>query len=94
MTCSASRPSAGIAGLGQDGPIRRLVGARPSGRADVGPAVVVALVSQDRRPERIPLQHALPESVGKVVDGGVGVGDDGHGRGLLNVRALQTGPSV
>jgi hypothetical protein len=47
----------------------------------------VALVAEDRRPQRIALQHAIPEAIGEVVDGGVGIGDDGHGHGLLNVRA-------
>ena len=72
--------------------VGRLIGGAAS-RAEIGPAVVVALVAEEGRPHRIPLQDALPEPVGEVVDGSVGIDGDGHGRVLpLRARARAEWP--
>ena len=70
-----------LAGLGERRTVRGLVG-RASVRAEVGPAVVVPLVAEDRRPHRVAVEDALPEPVGEVVDGSVGIEGDGHRRAL------------
>jgi hypothetical protein len=64
--------------LGQSGAEGRFVG-RPAIGPEVGPAIAVALVSQDRGGQWIAFEDAFPETVGEVVDGCVRIGDDGHG---------------
>ena len=82
MTCSGSSPSAGIScASARVGAVGGLVGGATV-RAEVGPAVVVPLVAEDRGPHRVALEDALPEAVGEVVDGGVRIEGDGHRRAL------------
>ena len=49
-------------------------------RAQVGQAVVAAVVAQDRGVDRVAFEDALPEAVGELVDGGVGIGGTVTGR--------------
>jgi hypothetical protein len=79
-----------VGGLGQHGPIRRLIGGATIG-AEVRPAVVETLVAQHGGPQRVPFQHAVPEAVGEVVDGSVGISDDGHSWALLKLWGTQAG---
>ena len=67
--------------LRQQGPIypRLLCAAL---RAEVRQAVVEAVVAQDGGEDRLTLEHALEETVGDLVDGGVGCGVS-HGRTVL-----------
>ena len=66
--------------LGQRGAERGLVGGTAV-RAEIGPAVVVALIAEDRGGQRVALENSLPESVGEVVHGGIGIDGGGHGHG-------------
>ena len=66
--------------LGQRGAERGLVGGTAI-RAEVGPAVVEALIAEDRGGQRVALENSLPEAVGEVVHGGIGIDGGGHGHG-------------
>ena len=67
--------------LGEDGTVGSFIG-RAAIRPEVRPAVVETLVAQDRGPRRVALQNALPEAVGELVDSGIRIEGNGHGRAL------------
>ena len=67
--------------LGEHGTVGGLIG-RATIRAEVRPAVVETLVTQEGGPGRVALQDAVPEPVGEVVDGSVRIEGNGHGWAL------------
>ena len=74
ITCSGSSPAGSIASASASvARYARLVGRAPV-RAEVRQAVVEAVVAEDGGEDRVALEDAVPETVGELVDGGVGIG--------------------
>jgi hypothetical protein len=63
--------------LGQGRAVSGLLGGAAI-RAEVGPLIVEPLVAEESGPHGVTLENAVPEPVGEIVDGGIGIDDHGH----------------